>query len=123
MQISDSELSVTLEIAYLILVSLDNGAKMSPKRRTLLSLVFACIGENSLRQFQLVKLNRMLQADNKPKLHSNCFANSSLRVSGLKARIVQHIQNTMTVIGTDCAERQNWNVTFGVKDYEQSCCI
>ena len=25
------------------LVSLDNGAKMSPKRRTLLSLVFACI--------------------------------------------------------------------------------
>ena len=42
MQISDSELSVTLAIAYLILVSLDNGAKMSPKRRILLSLVFAC---------------------------------------------------------------------------------
>ena len=36
-------LAVTLEIAYLILVSLDNGAKMSPKRRTLLSLIFACL--------------------------------------------------------------------------------
>ena len=35
-------LSVTLAIAYLILVSIYNGTKMSPKRRTLLSLVFAC---------------------------------------------------------------------------------
>ena len=43
MQISDPELYFTLEIAYLILVSVDNGAKMSPKRRTFLSLVFAGI--------------------------------------------------------------------------------
>ena len=43
MQINDAGLLVTLVIAFLILVSLDNGAKMSPKRRTFLSLVFACI--------------------------------------------------------------------------------
>ena len=55
MQISDLELSVTLEIAYLILVSLDNGAKMSPKRKTFLSLVFACIClSKSLRMVNLV---------------------------------------------------------------------
>ena len=69
----------------------------------------------------------MPQGDNKPKLYSKyCFANynqsiptTSLRVSHMKARILQHIQNVMTVVGTDCAERQNWNVTFGMKDYEQ----
>ena len=43
MQINDAGLLVTLVIAFLILVSLDNGAKMSPKRRTFLSLVLACI--------------------------------------------------------------------------------
>ena len=49
----ETELSVTLEIAYLILVSLDNGAKMSPKRRTFLSLVFAC----NLQLLQQLKSN------------------------------------------------------------------
>ena len=57
MQISDSELSVTLEIAYLILVSLDDGAKMSPKRRTFLLLVFACICLSKSLLISIVELN------------------------------------------------------------------
>ena len=43
MQINDSGFLVTLENRIFNLVFLDNGAKMSPKRLTLLSLVFACI--------------------------------------------------------------------------------
>ena len=39
MQINNSRLLVTLEIAYLIWFPLNFGAKMSPKRRTLLQLV------------------------------------------------------------------------------------
>ena len=42
MQINDSGLLVTRDRIF-NLVSLDNGAKVSPKRRTLLSLVFARI--------------------------------------------------------------------------------
>ena len=42
MQISDSEPLVTLNCIF-NLVSLENGAMMSPKRRTLALLVFACI--------------------------------------------------------------------------------
>ena len=60
MQMNDSELLVTLEITYkFILVSRDNGAKMSPKRRTLLSLVFACIylSESLLIRIQIWLLN------------------------------------------------------------------
>ena len=34
---------VVIIIVFVDLVSLDKGAKMSPKRRTLLSLVFSCI--------------------------------------------------------------------------------
>ena len=56
MLISDSELSVSLAIACLILISLDNGAKMSPTRRTLLSLVFACICLTKL--FSISKTSR-----------------------------------------------------------------
>lgn len=54
----------------------------------------------------------MPQADTNPKLHSNCFAyfnqsppKTPLRVSHMKARILQHIQNTMTVVGSQTVLR------------------
>ena len=42
MRINASGLLVTLQNRIFNLVSLDNGAKMSPKLQTLLSLIFAC---------------------------------------------------------------------------------
>ena len=57
MQIDDSGLIVTLEIASLNLVPLDIGAKTSPKRRTLVSLPFACICLSKSFLTELERLN------------------------------------------------------------------